>query len=416
MRISRLQLHNFRGWADFDLRPRSHVMLAGVPRAGRSDIVAALIRLLDPAFIRVQPTLTDIRQQCTPAENREGTGATGSDDNRLAARDETGTADGSSATGCTIAYGEVTATLVELDPELEQLCDGFLEPLDGDDQVDESDSAAPDAPLGVRLSYRVSYDHDKDSLDHAVFFPLRSNPTTGQYARVPAAVRQALPVVVLNTQRPLQLRAEGMLRRLVTNQDADASSVAFRALEREIAAAADRLSADTTIAATVEAVLQAGGLARRLADSPPTAAKVRFRPDDGSLSALLRAVQPALELDEAGLLGLSNHGSTAAAVLAAAEAMLLASSVEGAVVLGDDLGDSLDAATAEHLAAVLRAQTAQVWLTTRRPEVARAFAPGELVRLSRISGTRSHHLLLEPADLHVGVFTRTGVPVPVLQR
>ena len=38
MRISRLRLHDFRGWADLDLRPRTHMLLAGVPRAGRSDI------------------------------------------------------------------------------------------------------------------------------------------------------------------------------------------------------------------------------------------------------------------------------------------------------------------------------------------------------------------------------------------
>jgi len=135
-----------------------------------------------------------------------------------------------------------------------------------------------------------------------------------------------------------------------------------------------------------------------LADTPPTAAAVRFRPDDGSLSALLRAVQPALELDEAGLLTLSSHGSTAAALLASAEALLLAASVDRALVLGDDFGDGLDAATGEHLAAVLRAQSAQVWLTTRRPEVARAFAPGELVRLVRDGGARAHHLVPQPAD------------------
>jgi putative ATP-dependent endonuclease of the OLD family len=143
-----------------------------------------------------------------------------------------------------------------------------------------------------------------------------------------------------------------------------------------------------------------GGLARHLADTPPTAATVRFRPDDGSLSALLRAIQPALELDEAGLLTLSNHGSTAAALLTSAEALLLAASVDGALVLGDDFGDGLDAATAEHLAAVLRARSAQVWLTTRRPEVARAFAPGELVRLVRDGRTRTHHLVPQPADRH----------------
>ena len=388
MRITRLRLHGFRGWAHLDLRPRGHLLLAGVPRAGRSDIIIALTRLLDPASIRVQPALADIRHQHRVAACGNTAPGGGGADSMTVSADSQDVA----------TYGELEVTLVELDPELEQLCDGYLESLDGNELIDESGNAAPDAPLGVRLSYRVSYDPHTDSLEHVVFFPVRSNPTTAQYARVPAAVRRALPVVVLNAQRPLQLRAEGMLRRLVIDRDAEAASAAFRALEQAVAAATDGLSTDASIAATVDAVLQAGGLARHLSDTPPTAAEVRFRPEDGSLSALLRAVQPALELDEAGLLTLSNHGSTVTAVLAAAEALLLASSVAGAVVLGDDFGDGLDAATAEHLAAVLRARADQVWLTTRRPEVARAFAPGELVRLTRHGGPRTHHALPEPTD------------------
>src|SRR5207245_2455720 len=77
-------------------------------------------------------------------------------------------------------YAEVEVTLVDLDPELEQLCDGFLEPLDSERQVDESGDAAPAAGLGVRLAYRVSYDEVADTVTHVVFFPVRSNPTTDQ--------------------------------------------------------------------------------------------------------------------------------------------------------------------------------------------------------------------------------------------
>ena len=40
MRISRLRLQDFRGWSHLDLCPRTHVLLAGVPRAGRSDVIA----------------------------------------------------------------------------------------------------------------------------------------------------------------------------------------------------------------------------------------------------------------------------------------------------------------------------------------------------------------------------------------
>jgi hypothetical protein len=65
VRITHLLLQDFRGWAKFDLQPFGHILLAGVPRAGRSDIIAALRRLLDPDSARMQPVLTDIRQAPT---------------------------------------------------------------------------------------------------------------------------------------------------------------------------------------------------------------------------------------------------------------------------------------------------------------------------------------------------------------
>jgi putative ATP-dependent endonuclease of OLD family len=168
VRISRLQLHDFRGWTDLELQPRTHVLLAGVPRAGRSDVISALTRLLDPASIRVQPALSDIRQQRT----RAATGATMLSENEApAARDDVEISAASHGQEHAVAeFGEAEVTLVDLDPELAQLCDGFLEPLDGDDQVDQTGNAAPDAPFGVRLSYRVSYDTKTDSLEHVVFF------------------------------------------------------------------------------------------------------------------------------------------------------------------------------------------------------------------------------------------------------
>ncbi|QLJ02905.1 hypothetical protein HZZ00_19090 [Streptomyces sp. NEAU-sy36] len=80
-----------------------------------------------------------------------------------------------------------------------------------------------------------------------------------------------------------------------------------------------------------------------------------------------------------------------------AEAMLLAT-VPGAVVLADDFGDQLDAPATEHLAALLRARSGQVWLSTRRPEAARAFEPTEVIRLVRHGGVRSHHQLTRIMD------------------
>jgi len=56
-------------------------------------------------------------------------------------------------------------------------------------------------------------------------------------------------------------------------------------------------------------------------------------------------VQPTLDLDAAGTLPLSSHGSTTAAILAAAEAAAAAQG-DNAIVLADDFGDQLDAASA----------------------------------------------------------------------
>jgi putative ATP-dependent endonuclease of the OLD family len=84
-------------------------------------------------------------------------------------------------------------------------------------------------------------------------------------------------------------------------------------------------------------------------------------------------------------------------VLAVAEAMT-AADIAGAVVLADDFGDDLDAASGEFLAAVLRRTGGQVWLSTRHPEVVRAFDPTEVLRLTRSHGERRRRQLAATTD------------------
>lgn len=403
MRITRLLLSNFRGWRSLDLRPGSHVLLAGVPRGGRTDIVAALTRCLDPESMRAQPLLTDIHQRKGPkavvaaGEADDGRSSVASEEEFQKLGDDETPPDGGVVTARG-TFAEISVTLAELDPEVEQLCDGYLEPLDGEGQVDDKAEADPEAPLGVRLAYRVTYDEEADSLEQVLYFPARSTPEAGQFSRVQAAVRRALPVIVLNDTRPLQLRAGGTLRRLVANRNPEAAAEAFRRVAESVTTATDTLSADPVIAETLNAGISAGGIARRLGDTPVTAEQVKFRTEDGTLSAILRTVQPALELDTGGLLPLRNHGSTTTSVLAAAESLLLTSALPEPIVLADDFGEGLDAATAEHLAATLRHRAGQLWLTTRRPEAARAFQPEELIRLARRGGDRSYHALPSVAD------------------
>ncbi len=62
VRVTRLLINGFRGWQRLDLRPDGHVLLAGVPRAGRTDIITALARVPDPHVGR-NPSLSDLYQQ-----------------------------------------------------------------------------------------------------------------------------------------------------------------------------------------------------------------------------------------------------------------------------------------------------------------------------------------------------------------
>ncbi|TRW47436.1 hypothetical protein [Georgenia yuyongxinii] len=374
LHVTQLRAVDFRGWIDLDLRPRGHALVVGEPRAGRSDLVNALRRVLDPRSTRNQPSTVDIRQT-------------------LVAGGSAGT------TSVVVApHAEVEVTLANLPNDVEQEADGALEPLLPDGTVDLSGNAGPGAPLGLRLAYRVDYDQATDSVEHRVYYPILSDPATDKFVRVPTAVRALLPVVFLDSARPLQLRAEGLLRRLVSDNDPLSSAAALHDLETEVAAAASALSANAAIEGVLDALVDDSGPARRLGDGPVTAKDIQFLPEDGSLAGLLRSFQPVLRLDDAGPLPMDSHGSTTTAVLSAAEALLLAASTGGAMIIGDDLGEGLDGPTTEHLASALRAGAAQVWITTRRADAARAFETAEIVRLTRHSGTRQVHQVQPPAD------------------
>lgn len=195
------------------------MLLAGVPRAGRTDIITALARVLDPHAAR-NPALSDLHQQCP---------APGAGENRASSTPPVGTT--------RVECAEVEVTLTDFDPDVQQLFDGYLEPLDPSGQVSEDLDADPAAPQCVRLTYRLTYDGAAETLDGIVYFPARSNPAVGQYARVPGATRRALPVITLQAGPPMQLRAGGNLRRVVDARDPDGALAAFEALRDAIAGA-----------------------------------------------------------------------------------------------------------------------------------------------------------------------------------
>lgn len=365
MRVARLRLQRFRGFNAAAITAPSHVVLVGEPRAGRSDLIAALRRVLDPRSTSSRVNPLDIHRP-------------------------------SPASGEAQPFTEVEVSLVDLGQDLEQLLSGHLELLDPLTGNVAGEDEAGNAVLGVRLCYRARYDEDSDTGEHWVDWPAQSDPKNGTFQRVRRVEREAFPFLVVRGGAPLQVRAEGTLRALMEDRDSENLADAIRTLETEIAEATENFSGASVVADGITQVLAAGAGNLLGTDDPEN---VTFAPDDGSIAGLLRALQPALELDGAGFLPIASHGSTASAILTASEAVVAGKNAdEGLVIAIDDFGDELDAAAAEYLAILLRRDSDQVWLSTRRPEALRAFEPEEVLRLTRRGGQRLQHRLAPTTD------------------
>jgi hypothetical protein len=361
MHVARLHLHRFRGYTDQVIMPARHAVVVGEPRAGRSDLITGLRRALDPRSWSRTPDLSDLHRR-VPAQEGDG-------------------ADGETV---------VEVTLLGLGDDLEQDLDDRLELIDPATGLPATEDRAADGVLGIRVRYRIFFDEVLAEYDHAWEYTPTSAP-------VPRLERDMLAAVVIGPGIPLQLRPGGVFRRMLTEKDADAVQAAITELGGDVTAAAGKIVTVKPVQEVLNSILDDGTACVLGMPDPNPAGRVGFVTDDGSLDALLRRLQPSLALDEAGPLPLPAHGSTVTGVLAVAEAMT-AADIAGTVVLADDFGDDLDAASGEFLASVLRRAGGQVWLSTRRPEVVRAFDPTEVIRLTRSHGGRRHHQLAVTTD------------------
>lgn len=368
MRVARIRLQRFRGFDAAEISAPGHVAIVGEPRAGRSDLITALRRVLDPRSTSSRVNPLDVYRPAPPDDGDP-------------------------------PLTEVEVSLVDLGENLEQLLSGHLELLDPLTGLAADERSSSRAVLGLRLCYRARYDEDSDTGEHWVDWPAQSDSVNGTFQRARRIEREALPVLVVRGGAPLQVRAEGILRALMEERNPDDLADAVRKLEGDIADATKSFSGASVVSDGITQVLAAGaGDLLGIAD----AAGVTFAPDDGSIAGLLRALQPALELDAAGFLPITSHGSTASALLSASEVVVAAKNApDGLVIAVDDFGDELDAAAAEYLAVLLRRDTAQVWISTRRPEVLRAFEPEEILRLTQRGSRRRQHRLTPTTDRKV---------------
>jgi len=352
MKVRRLLVRHFRGFEEVVLTPSGHVALVGEPGAGRSDIIEALERVLWAESTRLRAA-TDLD---------------------FFERD-------------TATRAEVEVVLGDLGDDVEQRFFDHLELWDHERKDIVADLGDPELAdralhdLVVRLCYRIRWNPEEEQPEHWVDYPKSSLPEAEVFVRVPRGEREAIPFAGRTAGQPLDLKARGVFRRLVEQTDGDDFGSALEELQNRIEEVASGFSRTAQISGVLESVLEAArvplGLGSRAASEV-----IRFLPEGGSLAGLLRSLGPAADLgDGGGLIPLHRHGSTVAAIIAAAQS--LAAAGNSGIAVFDDFGEGLNAAASQHLAASLRRTVGHVWLSTRRPHVVEAFEIDELTRLAR---------------------------------
>jgi hypothetical protein len=392
MRVVGLHIAGFRGWPVVTLMPIGHVLLVGEPRAGRSDLVEALRRVLDPEVTRNPPDEFDVFQP--------GPAGSGDHDDHQDHKEEPGSDNPESAGGSRRA--EIEVVLGDLGDDLQQHFYRRLELWDREAGrlVKESGPGEIDQErheLVLRLCYRLHWNPDEGTGEHWVEYPKTSIPEDGVYDRARRADRVLLPFATVTPGRPLTMRPEGRFRTLLTDAGGDLGKT-LEDLLTAVDTATESLSGADGVKQALADVVEPVRSTLDIDTNGPVENLVQFRAEGGTVAGLLRALQPTLQMDGTGpRLPLRRHGSTTAAVLAAAEAMIAARR-EDAIVVADDFGDQLDVGAAEYLAGELRGACAQLWLSTRRPETTRAFPVTEVARVTRHSGCREIHQITAPSD------------------
>src|SRR5437899_2630472 len=148
MRINYVRFTNFRGFEDFTLRPLGHVVVMGQPRAGRSDLIEGLRRVLHPDSTRFPLS--------EPLDFHGGR-----TDTRI----------------------EIEAVIGDLRPELSQRFFDQLEVWNTNTaelvpELSEHDELPEHHELVIRLCYRAAWSDEEKQAEQWVDFPKYSDPTT----------------------------------------------------------------------------------------------------------------------------------------------------------------------------------------------------------------------------------------------
>ncbi len=361
MQIVRIQYRRFRGLQDLTLHPRGHVVLLGPPRCGRSAVIEGLTRVLDPETTRRRLGDEYDFYKCVKT-----------------------------------SPAEVEAVIVDLDNELEQDFLDQLEVWSSSRQELITEAASPqdiDAEScfwALRLTYRLEWSEEEERTDEFVYYPKTSDSDSGVFSRArPGDIaRLRFRRIRPFSGRLLDLSERGRFRQLIESEETSDFSEAVTTYLHAVQASAGQFTTSEQLKAAAKRVLQpiAGPLGIQGRGIEEI---LRFVPEGGAVSGLLRSLMPTLDLgDGAGLLPANRHGSSVAALLRLAEAL---GSMQAALIAIDDLGDGLDAASALHTAALAQKFAGQAWISTRNTAVAEVFDPQEVLRLSRQDGNAVMH-------------------------
>ena len=355
MRIRDLHIRYFRGFSEFRVRPNGHVVIMGEPRAGRSDLIAALGRVLDSSAFPIR-SITELDfYHCN--------------------------------TDRPIFIGLI---LGDLGAEIEQDFIDNLELWDRDEAELVDEAEAPEDidnekyEWVLRLAYHCEWQPGGERFDDWVFYPKVSDPSTNSFARARRSDIRKLGYSSLNwsRERILDLGPRSRFRRVMSLAQGDDFEAALQMYVHDVDAAADNFGKSTQVESAIEDVLSPVRELLGLA-SGNASQSVQFSPEGGSVSGLLRSLGAAIDMDDGnGSLPASSQGSTVHSLVRIAEAMALTSGNESIIAI-DDLGDGMDSASAAHIAAALRSSAGQVWATTRTPAVAEMFEPEEVIRLGK---------------------------------
>lgn len=349
--VRQISIRHFRGFEDFKTKLPPHAVLTGEPGAGRSDVIEGLIRVLDGDYWR----------------SRRG--------------DELDFHDLD-----TSRPAEVEIVIGGLD---EPAQDALLYQLEFWDKTDEllvgelADASLLDParhePV-VRLTYRLSVGED-ERLDEDVFWPKFGDEDPQS---VKLSQREFLPFLWQRgwSSRPLDLASRGDLRELIDVQDGPPFDEAVEEFLGDVAEAARVFSEQARVGGALGELMTGLRQVRRFDPDAPASDVLRFLPDGGATSGLLRSLAAALTLAQGpALLPVSRHGSSIGAALRGGLLLAGARRASRAIVAIDELSSDLDPALAGYLARQLRDCSGQLIMGSHSPAVTQAFEVEEIVRL-----------------------------------